>query len=87
MPREVACPFVDSSPLELPPDFVISSSKVLAQKINIKAIRVYITLRIKKMGKTSKNNDISMFINFLSNFANLSDAEIYLSELEILNAY
>lgn len=71
-----------------PEDFIGNSGKILIQSLNIKAIRLYITLRLRKVGESGKSAGIlQSIINFFSSFTNISDAQIYFSEMDIENAY
>jgi vacuolar protein sorting-associated protein 13A/C len=51
-------------------------------------LRVYLTFRVKSLetalGTTGVLQD---FINFFSGFANISDASIYFTQIDISNSY
>lgn len=56
--------------------------------MSIEAIRVHLTFRIKKLESTNGASSILyLFLNFISNFTNISDAEVFFDNLDIRNTY
>jgi hypothetical protein len=77
-------PSLSSEPLTV--DY--NQSKILVQKISIKAIRVYLTFRMKDLDKAMGSSGfLSDIVNFLSRFINISDASLYFKQIDIKNAY
>ena len=86
--KEDVCPFIRPDQVEIPKDFKAVNNKYYIEYLSIKAIRLHLTIRIKKLeNPTEGSNIIFNVLNFISNFTNISDAEIYFSELEIENSY
>mmetsp|Transcript_33529 Transcript_33529/g.32599 ORF Transcript_33529/g.32599 Transcript_33529/m.32599 type:complete len:104 (-) Transcript_33529:1150-1461(-) len=85
--KQDICPFISCSVIKIPEDFMLTSSKVLAEEINVRAIRFYITFRLSKLKNRGSTAFYYYVLNFFSNFANISEAQIYFTEFDIKNAY
>ncbi|CDW72110.1 ph domain protein [Stylonychia lemnae] len=85
--RDKVCPFIKADPIMFSEQKGLVSSKILVQKIVIKAMRIYLTFRVSKIQASGTEGMSNGIINFFMNFANVSDAQLYFSEIEINDAY
>jgi hypothetical protein len=86
--KEEVCPILEADLVKFEISEEFNQSKILIQEISIKALRLYLTFRVKSLetalGTTGLLQD---FINFFSGFANISDASIYFTQIDIKNSY
>lgn len=58
---------------ELPEDYVQTTSKIFIQRISIKAIKIFFTLRLKNIN-VNGGEALKTVMNFFTTFASISDA-------------
>ena len=59
----------------------------MVKEIAIKALKIYLTFRVSKIDTQGAGGLGNGVLNFFMNFANVSDAQLYFTEIEIYDAY
>jgi len=83
--KEKACPQIAVKTRKAD-DAILSFVKVHVSNINIKAIQIIMTLRIRGIERVlEKRGPLGFMLNLSSNFADISDAEFSFTELQLLD--
>lgn len=63
---------------------LLTSNKVYTEEINFKAIRIYVTLRLRGIESVLKQRGpLGFILNLTSNFADITDAEFNFTEISL----
>jgi len=78
------CDIIACKQLETDFTSLLTSNKVYTEEINFKAIRIYVTLRLRGIESVLKQRGpFGFFLNLTSNFADITDAEFNFTEISL----